>query len=465
MTLYYTFLNNFLLKVSQAMKVDNDRGVTIKYLVAFISIVSFTIVAQALVQYFILQQESYSEIINLAGRQRMLSQRLAKESLLYAQSENAQRLELSKELLETKDLLFTTHDHLKHGSKDHNLAGPFTEEIKLKYAELDPIILEFENDTICIINNCPTKQESLNRIVYNSEVFLVKMNKIVYDSADYSKSRILNLSKIEFVLFFLIVLLLIYEFFKIIIPIKKRLLFQIEELRRKDQVIGHSSKLAAIGELAAGIGHEINGPLTIIKAYLTKLKRESYKNNTNEDNILNSFEKIEGSANQIENIVKGLRTFARKENDEVIDFNLAQVIQDCISMVEQIYDHYGITVSFKNHVGDISINGVPGKIQQVIMNLLSNAKDALEESDVKEINVALVEEDGKIQIKVADTGPGISDVIKSKVFDPYFTTKEFGKGSGLGLSLSFNFIKEHNGTIQIDTTPGKGTIFNIELPV
>lgn len=447
------------------MKVDNGRGITIKYLVAFISIVSFTIVAQALVQYFILQQESYSEIINLAGRQRMLSQRLAKESLLYSQSEKAQRLELSKDLLETKDLLFTTHDHLKHGSKDHNLAGPFTEEIKLKYSELDPIILEFENDTICIINNCPTKQESLNRIVYNSEVFLVKMNKIVYDSADYSKSRILNLSKIEFVLFCLIVLLLIYEFFKIIIPIKRRLLFQIEELRRKDQVIGHSSKLAAIGELAAGIGHEINGPLTIIKAYLTKLKRESYKNNSNEDNILNSFEKIEGSANQIENIVKGLRTFARKENDEVIEFNLAQVIQDCISMVEQIYDHYGITVTFNNHVGDISINGIPGKIQQVIMNLLSNAKDALEESDVKEINVALVEEDGKIQIKVADTGPGISDAIKSKVFDPYFTTKEFGKGSGLGLSLSFNFIKEHNGTIKIDTTPGKGTIFNIELPV
>lgn len=226
----------------------------------------------------------------------------------------------------------------------------------------------------------------------------------------------------EFILFTLIILLLIYEFFKIIIPIKQKLLSQLNELRQKDQVISHSSKLAAIGELAAGVGHEINGPLTIIKGYLTRLKRESYKENKNEGNILNSFDKIEGSVSQIENVVKGLRTFARKDETKTVEFNLGQVVQDCISMVEQIYDHYGIKVT------------------------LSQSK-------------------GRVQIKVSDSGIGINDTIKKKVFEPYFTTKEFGKGSGLGLSLSFNFIKEHNGTIAIDSKPGHGTTFNIELPV
>ncbi|MEH0860999.1 ATP-binding protein [Halobacteriovorax sp. DPLXC-1] len=447
------------------MKIENEKSITFKYLVAFISIVAFTILAQALVQYFILQQESYSEIINLAGRQRMLSQRLAKQSLLYSLSGEERKLALSKDILKTKELLFSTHEHLKNGSEDHKIAPAFTDSIRDKYLALDPVLKMMEEDVVCLINNCQTQKDSLNNIVNHSESFLATMNHIVYESADYSKSRILNLSKVEFILFTLIILLLIYEFFKIIIPIKQKLISQLNELRQKDQVITHSSKLAAIGELAAGIGHEINGPLTIIKGYLTRLKRESYKNNKNEANIINSFEKIEGSANQIENIVKGLRTFARKDDVKTVEFNLAQIVQDCIAMVEQIYDHYGIEVTLENQVGDIKINGNPGKIQQVMMNLLSNAKDALEGSDNKEIKVTLSQSNEKVQIKVSDSGVGISDAIKRKVFEPYFTTKEFGKGSGLGLSLSFNFIKEHNGTISYDSEPGHGTTFNIELPV
>ncbi|MFG1485273.1 ATP-binding protein [Halobacteriovorax sp. RZ-1] len=448
------------------MKIDYERGITYKYLIAFVSIVLFTIIAQALMQFFILQQESYSQVINLAGRQRMLSQRLAKQALIYSfNTSDHTRSSLRNEILVTKDLLLLTHEDLKNGSRENGVAPAFTDNIKKQYTDLDPVLRNISKDINCIVNFCDDQKRSLEGIVKETDVFLKNMNKIVFESADYSKSKILNLSKIELILFSLIILLLIYEFFKILIPIKRKLVNQVKELQQKDQVITHSSKLAAIGELAAGVGHEINGPLTIIKGYLSRLKKEDYEASEHEDYILKSLDKIESSATQIENIVKGLRNFARKDGQALIIFDLSKVLNDCILMIEEIYEHYGISVSFENPVGELQVKGSPGKIQQVVMNLLTNAKDALEDCEVKEIKVTLTTSDDKAIIQVADSGPGISDENKIKIFEPYFTTKEYGKGSGLGLSLSKKIIKEHGGTITIESEIDNGTTFRIEIPL
>ncbi|EPZ52280.1 histidine kinase A domain protein [Bacteriovorax sp. BAL6_X] len=273
-----------------------------------------------------------------------------------------------------------THEDLKNGSREKGIAPAFTDNIKKQYTALDPILRNISKDINCIVNFCDDQKRSLEGIVKDTDVFLKNMNRIVFESADYSKSKILNLSKIEFILFSLIILLLIYEFFKILIPIKRKLVNQVKELQQKDQVIAHSSKLAAIGELAAGVGHEINGPLTIIKGYLSRLKKEDYEASEHEEYILKSLDKIESSATQIENIVKGLRTFSRKDGQGLILFDLSEVLSDCVLMIEEIYDYYG-------------------------------------------------------------------------------------KGSGLGLSLSFNFIKEHGGNISIDSEIGQGTTFKIEIPL
>ncbi|WP_412471579.1 ATP-binding protein [Halobacteriovorax sp. RT-1-4] len=448
------------------MKIDYERGITYKYLIAFVSIVLFTIIAQALMQFFILQQESYSQVINLAGRQRMLSQRLAKQSLIYSFNTSVEpRSEVSKEILVTKELLFSTHEDLKNGSEDKGIAPAFTPNIKQQYADLDPILSSIDRNINCIVNLCENQKKSLEEIVKDTDLFLKNMNKIVFESADYSKTKILNLSKIELLLFSLIILLLIYEFFKILIPIKRKLVNQLKELQHKDQVITHSSKLAAIGELAAGVGHEINGPLTIIKGYLARLKKENFKSSEHKDYIVKSLEKIESSATQIENIVKGLRNFSRKDGQGLVLFDLSAVLNDCILMIEEIYEHYGISVSFENSLGELQVKGSPGKIQQVVMNLLTNARDALEQSEVKQIKVTLTSRDDKAVIEVSDSGAGISEENKRKIFEPYFTTKEYGKGSGLGLSLSHNFIKEHGGSITIDSNSGGGTTFRIEIPL
>ncbi|WP_412462803.1 ATP-binding protein [Halobacteriovorax sp. RT-2-6] len=448
------------------MKIDYERGITYKYLIAFVSILLFTIIAQALMQFLILQQESYSQVINLAGRQRMLSQRLAKQSLIYSFNTSVEpRSEVSKEILVTKELLFSTHEDLKNGSEDKGIAPAFSPNIKQQYKDLDPILSSIDRNINCIVNLCENQKKSLEEIVKDTDLFLKNMNKIVFESADYSKTKILNLSKIELLLFSLIILLLIYEFFKILIPIKRKLVSQLKELQQKDQVITHSSKLAAIGELAAGVGHEINGPLTIIKGYLARLKKENFKSNEHEDYIVKSLEKIESSATQIENIVKGLRNFSRKDGQGLVLFDLSAVLNDCILMIEEIYEHYGISVSFENSLGELQVKGSPGKIQQVVMNLLTNARDALEQSEVKQIKVTLTSCDDKAVIEVSDSGAGISEENKRKIFEPYFTTKEYGKGSGLGLSLSHNFIKEHGGSITIDSNSGGGTTFRIEIPL
>ncbi|MFG1492017.1 ATP-binding protein [Halobacteriovorax sp. ZH4_bin.1] len=448
------------------MKVDFERIVSLKYIIAFISIVLFTIISQALMQFFILKQESYSQVINLAGRQRMLSQRLAKQTLLYRyDSIQSDRLKLNKEIITTKELLLSSHDSLKNGSTEKGIIPAFTEDIRQQYIKLDQILKKIDHDVTCIITNCTDAHQRLENIIVDTEIFLGEMNKIVLESTDFSKSRVLSLSKLELFLFCLIILLLIYEFFKVIIPLKRKLINYLKELQEKDQVIHHSSKLATIGDLVAGVGHEINGPLTVIKGYLIRLKRELYKGSKNEEYINNSLQKIEDSSIQIENIVEGLRTFARKDEQGIVEFNLNEVTKNSVSMLDQIYENYGIDVSFENSVGELLVKGCPGKIQQVIFNLLSNAKDALEDCELKEIKVKLSSNRDTAFLRVSDTGPGISDAIKKKIFDPYFTTKKYGKGSGLGLSLSFDFIKEHGGNISIDTVVGQGTSFIIELPL
>lgn len=241
-----------------------------------------------------------------------------------------------------------------------------------------------------------------------------------------------------------------------------------EEYNKQKAIAQHQAKLASIGELAAGVGHEINNPLAIIKGYVTNIEKRLKKNNDIDKNSLDNYlTKILNATDRIEKIVLGLRTFSRTDSNEKESFSPSEAIKESINMINEIYENDGIKLEFENELkeNDPWIQGSRGKFQQVIMNLFSNAKDALADFSKKRININIKCIKDNVVVQVQDNGHGIPDNIKSKILDPFFTTKDVNKGTGIGLSLANTFIQEMDGKLTIESQVGKGSTFTISFPV
>ncbi|MGH1441707.1 MAG: sensor histidine kinase [Cellvibrionaceae bacterium] len=272
-----------------------------------------------------------------------------------------------------------------------------------------------------------------------------------------------------------------------------------EQLKSQQAQILHQEKLASIGQLAAGIAHEINNPVGFIKSNLMSLKKyvgnifeilSMYKimhkhmgsNETDKvKQLLSNIEEVEESydldyllddtpslineslegAERIIKIVNGLKTFSRVDSDkkEVLDIN------DCINgTIKLVENEIKFKAELKIDLGDVPQTlGFPGGFSQVILNLLVNASHAID--GFGEIVISTEKVDEWVLIKVSDNGKGIDDCDKKKIFNAFFTTKEVGVGTGLGLSISASIIEEHGGKIDVDSTLGKGTCFNVFIPV
>ena len=229
----------------------------------------------------------------------------------------------------------------------------------------------------------------------------------------------------------------------------------------------HQAKLASIGELAAGVGHEINNPLAIAKGNLDLIKRMAKKGKELSEEILNPyFEKIENSNKRIAKIVMGLRSFARVDDEEKKCFSFLDALEESIEMVKKIYENEGVTISFSpdENLRKFGIKGLRGSTQQVYINFLSNAKDAVESTEKKEIHIDIIKENDSIVMTFSDTGKGIPTEIKNRIFDPFFTTKEVNKGTGIGLSISEKIIQEMDGRLYVEDRKGGGTTFKLKVP-
>jgi PAS domain S-box-containing protein len=236
------------------------------------------------------------------------------------------------------------------------------------------------------------------------------------------------------------------------------------ELEKQKKLAQHHTKLASIGELAAGVGHEINNPLAIAKGLLESLNK---KLPANDAATINTFSTVNNALDRIAAIVKGLRTFSRIDDDDTDHFDVIETLDESIALVEDIYKIEGITLRNnsdlkKNNVG---INGSRGKLQQTFMNLLSNAKDAVRETPLKTITIDTELHSNNLKIIITDSGCGIPNNIIDHIFDPFFTTKDVNEGTGIGLSLVYNFVKELGGTITVNSNENVGTSFIIEFSI
>jgi len=233
-----------------------------------------------------------------------------------------------------------------------------------------------------------------------------------------------------------------------------------ENLRRTQEQLLHSEKLAAVGQLISGVAHELNNPLTAILGY-SQLLTASGEIGTR---ALGYIDKLYKQAQRTHRIVQNLLSFARQHKPERASVNINAIVEDTLALRD--YDlrmsQIHVSLELSDRLPEISAD--PHQLQQVFLNLINNAVDAILEVDhVGELRVRTGVEENHIFIEFTDSGPGVKDA--SRVFDPFYTTKPVGKGTGLGLSICYGIITEHGGTILVKNGPQRGATFRIELPL
>ncbi|MEE8553477.1 MAG: ATP-binding protein [Desulfobacterales bacterium] len=232
-------------------------------------------------------------------------------------------------------------------------------------------------------------------------------------------------------------------------------------LKGAQAALVQSEKMAAFGQLGAGIAHEIKNPLAGILG-LTQL---SLRKAEQDDPIYKNLSIIEKETNRCTAIIQNLLKFARQEKVAFEPVNINQVAQDAAAIVEHQLELHKVKLK-KNFASSLPmISGNANQIQQVLLNLMINAQQAMEGRPGEVTVTTLSLDSSHVQVQISDNGSGIPEDVQAKIFEPFFTTKEVGKGTGLGLSVSYGIIKEHKGEIKVESSPEKGTTFKIEFPL
>jgi signal transduction histidine kinase len=347
------------------------------------------------------------------------------------------------------------------------------------------------------IKNQKSELDTLNNSI------LEKQLKIKQKDADLAakevlinfKNNLLYLLIALFVLVFAVIFLVLRAYYtnkkaqEILSKQKNELEATLIMLTQAQAQLVQSEKMASLGILTSGIAHEINNPVNFINSGINGLQkvnrnilkilqkyRETYYNlpankeieelekNIDLPFLMESSSKltnnIQTGVERTVSIVKSLRAFARSDEEEKMPINIHDSIDLALTI---LYNQYKYRIEISRQYGELPlITCFPGKINQVFMNILTNAIQAIPEKGNITIKTSI--NDGFAKIAIIDDGTGISENIKSKIFDPFFTTKEVGKGTGMGLSIVFSIIEEHNGKIEVISEPGKGSEFFIKLP-
>lgn len=228
----------------------------------------------------------------------------------------------------------------------------------------------------------------------------------------------------------------------------------------------HTSRLAALGEMSAGIAHEVNNPLAIISGSIQQIEKMSRRENIDIEKILKLTERSQFAIERVTKIIKGLRHFSQQSDSlPKNSTKLHDIIQDTVSFCSEMLSARYIKLQI-DQPPDVEVECNPVQISQVLINLIKNAEDAMEmvpTEDERWIKVSFVLNEDYVSVSVVNGGPTIQKEIQEKLFQPFFTTKMVGKGTGLGLSISQGIMREHNGDLVFDQT-ANNTTFILQLP-
>jgi PAS domain S-box-containing protein len=231
-----------------------------------------------------------------------------------------------------------------------------------------------------------------------------------------------------------------------------------QRVRLEDQMV-QTEKLTSLGLLAAGVAHEVNTPLAVISNYIQMLAKQIPADDPRQKTI----ERIVKQTFRASEIVNNLLNFSRTGGAEPVEVDLNTVLEETLILVQHPFKTARVNV-VKSYTEKLPpVLGSTTRLQQVFLNLFMNARDAMPGGGMLEVRTGA--HNGSVEIEVTDTGAGIPPELLHRIFDPFFTTKPSGRGTGLGLSVSYGIIKEHAGKVDVRSTPGKGTSFRLEFPV
>ena len=234
----------------------------------------------------------------------------------------------------------------------------------------------------------------------------------------------------------------------------------ITERLAAERAARQADRLAAIGRLAAGVAHEVNNPIGIIASRIELMLLEAQDNGL-PPAVVADLEVLHRHATRIAAIAQKLLSFARESPREHTRIDLNAIVREALLLFQRDPDHEAVQIHTALAEPLPAVVGDSGALQQVVLNIVQNSRQAIGERG--EIAVTTLHEAGQVRVVVRDTGPGIAPDVLPKIFDPFFTTK--ADGTGLGLSITYGIVRDHHGTVDVESRPGAGTTFTLSFPV
>ena len=238
-----------------------------------------------------------------------------------------------------------------------------------------------------------------------------------------------------------------------------------QELREKQEQLVQAAKLATLGELTTGVAHELNNPLNNIGLFIGNIIDLVESGRVEPEPILRQLKNAMQQVHKATEIINHLRTFGRAAPVSREPIQINQVVEESLSLLREQLKLRSIEVSLDLAPDDPVVLASSIRLEQVFMNLLTNARDALADSSKKSIVIRSWVDASSVWLEFQDSGSGVPPALEQRIFDPFFTTKEVGAGTGLGLSIAYGIMKDHEGSICLKNRPGEGATFLIELPL
>lgn len=235
-----------------------------------------------------------------------------------------------------------------------------------------------------------------------------------------------------------------------------------KDRREAREGLVQAAKLASLGQALAGVAHEVSQPVAALATHVASARLLAARSDDGEvAGVLGTMDKV---ISRLTALTGHLKTFARKETNIAVTGDVVEIVRNALELAEHKLKAFDIAVAFAPLPGPLHVRGNPIQIEQVLLNLFSNAADAMEHSQTRRLTVELKTSATEVAISVTDTGEGIAAMDLPKLFDPFFTTRQAGRGLGLGLSISSGLVRDMGGSIGVVSTPSAGSTFTIALP-